>query len=84
MHVVFRTFRHLFGGGAYSDPLNDTYDECVGNCVELCEKFQHIKSKGGYDVRFCLYDEQKASVLSVIDKLGDAIRQWYNNARERA
>ncbi|MGO4276825.1 hypothetical protein AB4Z22_44540, partial [Paenibacillus sp. TAF58] len=25
-------------------------------------------------VRFCLYDEQKASVLSVMDKLGDAIK----------
>ncbi len=65
----------------YSDPLNDTYDECVGNCVGLREKFQHIKSEGGYDVRFCLYDEQKASVLSVMDKLGDAIKKM---VQERA
>ncbi|KRF41872.1 hypothetical protein [Paenibacillus sp. Soil787] len=25
-------------------------------------------------MRFCLYDEQKASVLSIMDKLGDAIK----------
>ena len=32
-------------------------------------------------MRFCLYDEQKASVLSVMDKLGDAIKKM---VQERA